>query len=123
MRSFGILKRDAKYFLPPFEWFNRDISDWTSRQGLQLVNFTPGTGSNADYTTPEMKNYASVEAIFKRLKEYEAKDTSGLNGFLLLMHVGTAPERTDKFYNHLDELIDFLRTKNYKLVRIDELLQ
>jgi peptidoglycan/xylan/chitin deacetylase (PgdA/CDA1 family) len=123
MRAFGISRRDAPYFLPPFEWFNREISEWTLQQGLQLVNFTPGTGSNADYTTPAMKNYAPSDAIFKRITDYEAKDARGLNGFILLMHIGTAPERTDKFYNRLNELIDFLKAKNYKMVRIEQLLR
>ncbi|HEY8563454.1 MAG TPA: hypothetical protein VIL74_23955 [Pyrinomonadaceae bacterium] len=45
-----------------------------------------------------------------------------MNGFLLL-HIGAAPERADKFYDRLDELIDFLKSKNYKLVRIEELLR
>jgi peptidoglycan/xylan/chitin deacetylase (PgdA/CDA1 family) len=123
MRRFGISKRAARFFLPPFEWFNRDISDWTSRLGLQLINFTSGSGSNADYTTPSMNNYASSDAIFKRITDYEAKDAHGLNGFILLLHIGTAPERTDKFYNRLDELIDFLKSKNYELVRIEQLLR
>jgi peptidoglycan/xylan/chitin deacetylase (PgdA/CDA1 family) len=124
MRAFGISKRAAPYFLPPFEWFNREISEWTfAHEGLQLINFTAGTGSNADYTTPDMKNYASSEAILKRLKDYETKDASGLNGFILLLHIGTATERTDKFYNRLGELIDFLKSKNYKLVRIEQLLR
>jgi endoglucanase len=123
MRAFGVSKRTAPFFLPPFEWFNQQISDWTSFAGLQLVNFTSGTGSNADYTTPSMKNYASSEAIFRRIKDYEAKEANGLNGFILLMHIGTAPERTDKFYDRLDELIGFLKSKNYKMVRIEELLR
>lgn len=123
MREFGIAKRNAPFFLPPFEWFNQDISNWTNAMNLQLVNFTSGTGSNADYTTPEMKNYAPSDAIFKRLKDYEAKDANGLNGFILLLHIGTAPERTDKFYNRLNELIDFLKAKNYEPVRIEELLK
>jgi peptidoglycan/xylan/chitin deacetylase (PgdA/CDA1 family) len=123
MQEFGITKRSAPFFLPPFEWFNQSISDWTSGMGLQLVNFTSGTSSNADYTTPEMKNYVSSEAIFKRLKDYEAKDANGLNGFILLLHIGTAPERTDKFYDHLNELIEFLKSKNYELIRIEELLR
>jgi peptidoglycan/xylan/chitin deacetylase (PgdA/CDA1 family) len=123
MQEFKIEKRAAPYFLPPFEWYNQTISDWTAGQGLQLVNFTSGTGSNADYTTPAMKNYAPSEAIFKRITDYEAKDANGLNGFLLLLHIGTAPERTDKFYDRLNELIGFLKSKNYQLVRIEQLLK
>ena len=122
MKAFGISKRQAQFFLPPFEWYNRTIVTWTEGMGLRLVNFTPGTRSNADYTTPEMKNYIGSENILQRIKEYEAKDANGLNGFLLLMHIGVAPERTDKFYDRLDDLIKWLRQKKYEMVRIDKLL-
>jgi len=91
--------------------------------GLRLINFTPGTRSNADYTTPGMKNYVSSEAIMQRLREYEARDAAGLNGFILLLHIGVGPERTDKFYDRLDELISWLRRNKYHLVRIDQLLE
>lgn len=122
MQQFGINKSDAHFFLPPYEWHNQQIADWTSADGLQLVNFTPGTGSNADYTTSSMKNYVGSDAIMQRIKAYEAKDPSGLNGFILLMHIGAGPGRTDKFYTHLDELIKWLKSNKYQLVRIDQLL-
>lgn len=123
MQAFGISKNNARFFLPPFEWYNRSISDWTEGMGLRLINYTPGTRSNADYTTPEMKNYVSSEAIMQRIKEYEALDAAGLNGFILLLHIGVAPERTDKFYDRLDDLIGWLRRKRYRVVRIDQLLK
>lgn len=122
MKIFGIEKQNAAYFLPPFEWYNRTIADWSKELNLQLINFTPGTRSNADYQTPNEKNYLSSRQIFDQIKAYEGKDPNGLKGFLLLTHIGTAPERTDKFYNYLDELIVWLKSKNYRLVRVDELL-
>jgi peptidoglycan/xylan/chitin deacetylase (PgdA/CDA1 family) len=122
MQAFGISKHEARYFLPPFEWYNRSISNWTEGMGLRLINFTPGTRSNADYTTPDLKNYVSSDAIKQRIEEYEAHDPAGLNGFILLMHIGVAPERTDKFYDRLEDLIRWLRTGGYQLVRIDRLL-
>ncbi len=123
MKAFGISKKNARYFLPPFEWYNQSISDWTEGLGLRLINFTPGTRSNADYTTPGMKNYVSSEAIMQLIKEYEARDTAGLNGFILLLHIGVAPERTDKFYDRLDDLIKWLESNKYQLLRIDQLLK
>jgi peptidoglycan/xylan/chitin deacetylase (PgdA/CDA1 family) len=123
MQAFGISKKNARFFLPPFEWYNRSITDWTAQMGLQLINFTPGTRSNADYTTPGMKNYVSSEAIMHRIKEFEARDPAGLNGFILLLHIGVAPERTDKFYDRLDDLIKWLVKNKYQLVRIDQLLK
>ena len=123
MSAFGIAKNDAPFFLPPFEWHNRTIADWSSQKGLQLVNFTSGTRSNADYMADDDKNYIGSDAILAKIKEYESKDAAGLNGFILLTHVGAGPKRTDKFYDKLDPLIVWLRSKNYDLVRVDELLR
>ena len=44
--------RTARLFIPPYEWYNREIAAWSRELGLTLFNFTPGTSSNADYTTP-----------------------------------------------------------------------
>ncbi len=123
MQAFGIPRKKARFFLPPFEWYNRTVAGWTEGMGLRLINFTSGTRSHADYTTPQMKNYVSSDAIMRSIRDYEARDAAGLNGFLLLMHVGVAPERTDKFYDRLDELIEWIRSKKYRLVRVDQLLQ
>ena len=122
MEKFGISKKDAHFFLPPYEWYNDSISKWTTETGLQLINFTHGTRSNADYTRPDMDKYLSSEEIYQSIVNYEAKKPYGLNGFILLIHIGTAPERTDKFYNRLEELILWLKSKEYELMRIDKLL-
>lgn len=123
MHKWGINKQAAPYFLPPYEWYNDSIAAWTREQGLQLVNFTPGTGSNADYTTPSMgSKYKSSKLIMNRILQYESSHASGLNGFLLLTHFGVDPSRTDKFYDHLGSLINQLKKRGYHFVRVDELL-
>ncbi|HEX2984681.1 MAG TPA: glycoside hydrolase family 9 protein, partial [Ignavibacteriales bacterium] len=81
MQKFGIKKENAKFFLPAYEWYNQKISDWINELGLQLVNFTPGTASNADYTIPSMQNYKGSDEIYARILKYE--ETKGLNGFIL----------------------------------------
>jgi endoglucanase len=122
MKRFGIHQKYAPYFLPPYEWYNDSISIWTKLLELQLVNYTPGTLSHADYTTPEMSNYRNSEAIYHSIIEFETINVSGLNGFILLSHIGTSPERKDKFYDHLNVLITELKNRGYKFRRIDELL-
>ena len=119
----NISKKDAPYFLPPYEWYNDSIAAWTKELGLQLINYTPGTLSHADYTTPAMKNYRSSETILSSVYKYEAEHSAGLNGFILLMHIGAGPQRTDKLYNKLDELLAWLKRKEYKPVAITELLK
>jgi endoglucanase len=118
MQNFGIRKKDARYFIPPYEWYNDSISKWTTQMGIQLINYSPGTRSTSDYTTPDLKNYRSSEEIMQSIK---AKGDD-LNGFILLLHIGTNPARTDKFYQRLDELIEYLRSRKYEMVRIDDLL-
>ncbi|HUZ62058.1 MAG TPA: glycoside hydrolase family 9 protein [Hanamia sp.] len=124
LKKWGIEKDQAHYFLPPYEWYNDSIAVWTKEMGLQLVDFTPGTRSNADYTYPEMgKKYLSADTLMNSILQYEIKSTNGLNGFILLVHLGTDPRRTDKLYNHLPELIKELKARGYQFVRIDELLK
>lgn len=123
LKQWGIEKNQAHYFLPPYEWYNDSIAKWTKEMGLQLVDFTPGTRSNADYTYPEMGNkYLSSYTIFHSILNFEKKSTNGLNGFILLVHIGTDQRRTDKFYKRLPELINELKGRGYGFVRIDDLL-
>lgn len=119
MKKFGIGKENARWFMPPFEWYNKAIATWTEERGLVLVNFSPGTRSNADYTYPEMKDrYVTSEEITGSILNYEER--FGMNGFILLIHMGTDPRRQDKYYNHLDKLLSYLEEKGYDFNRIDE---
>ena len=111
LRSFGI--DDAPYFIPPYEHYNAKISSWAREMGLQVVNYTPGTLTNGDYTTPDMKNYLSSKTILDRIWKCESEDPDGLNGHIMLIHFGTEDSRTDKFYDRLPELIRKLRRKGY----------
>ncbi len=121
MEKAGLKTEESRYFIPPYEWYNSEISDWAKRLNVQIVNFTPGTGSNADYTTPDMKNYRSSDTIYRNILQYEKENT--LNGNLLLLHIGTHANRTDKFYYRLDELIKELKTRGYEFVRVDEMMK
>jgi hypothetical protein len=85
---------------------------------LKLINFTPGTSSNADYTTPELKNYLGSDSIVSRILRYESSHDRGLNGFILLSHIGTSPLRTDKFYDKLDGLIAELKKRGYRFQKL-----
>lgn len=123
MRKFGIKKSEASYFLPPYEWYNSDIVRWTRKLNLHLINFTPGTRSAADYTYPGMASYRSSDEIYQSIMDYERKDPDGLNGFILLMHIGTDPKRTDKFYYRLDKLIKELKSRGYTFMSVNNLIE
>ncbi len=119
MAAFGIQKEKAVYFMPPYEWYNQQISTWAQELDLVLINYSPGSSSNADYTTPDMgKRYKSSEAIFENILKLESESSIGLNGFILLVHIGTHPDRTDKFYFKLPELIEYIESRGYKFVSL-----
>ena len=90
--------------------------------GLTVVNYTPGTRSHADYTGEADRNFVSSKVIFDSILRKEQQDPHGLNGFILLVHIGAGPRRTDKFAARFGELLDTLAGKGYEFVRVDELL-
>jgi endoglucanase len=119
----GIPKSRAKYFLPPYEWHNDSIAVWTDQLGLRLINITPGTRTHADYTWPGLNNYISTDKIISSISDYAETHIAGLNGFILLMHVGTDPGRKDKLYDRLPQILDYLISNGYEFQRIDTLLE
>ena len=46
----------------------------------------------------------------------------GLNGAILLIHVGTDPRRKEKLYHELKDIIQTMKKNGYSFRRIDELL-
>jgi endoglucanase len=119
---FHVNRKGIGYFLPAYEHFNQQIADWTAERGLHLVNYTPGTRSNADYTGENDKNFVSADAIYQSIISHENQDPHQLNGFILLLHAGAGPSRRDKFVSRFADLLDHLQNEKYHLVRIDKLL-
>ncbi len=101
-----------KYFMPPYEWYNKKVVEIASELNQITVNFSSGTRSNADYTTPDMPNYISSNDILESIYNYLSSNS--MNGFHLLIHPGTSPKRKDKFYLRLDELITKLKKEGYQ---------
>ncbi|MFR9164814.1 MAG: glycoside hydrolase family 9 protein [Dysgonomonas sp.] len=115
IERFGIETSSLKYFLSPYEWYNYETVQLIGSQGQQVVNMTPGVRTAADYTTPDMKNYASSQDLIDQLYNFEKE--KGLNGAIILIHPGTHPDRTDKLYNRLDEIINHLKKRGYSFER------
>ena len=88
--------------------------------GVGLINFTPGSGSNRDYAPEGDRVFVPSQRILDDLLAYEQKDPHGLNGFLLLLHLGSG--RRDPFHSQLGKLCDELAKRGYEFARVDELL-
>jgi endoglucanase len=120
----GIRQQDmTDFFIPPYEWWNKETAGWLNDAHMRVFSFTPGTTSNADYTYPEMgKSYRTSEEIISNIKKFNETRPGGLNGVILLIHAGTDARRKDKLYSRLGELISYLKKQGYTFKRIDEML-
>ena len=98
----GIMYKDAPLYIPPYEYYNKKIAAWAKAMGIQLINFTPGSGSNADYTTPDMKNYKSSKMIYKRIRDLREDND------MTQAQVGekiNVPQRTYAYYETGERMI------------------
>lgn len=121
LEKHGIKRSEASVFMPPYEWYNDTIASWTGKAGSILVNMSSGTNTNQDWTIPAPgAPYFSSDSLMNSLKRYEAR--KGMNGYILLVHPGTDPARTDKFYLRLGEVITYLENRNYSFKSLGELL-
>jgi endoglucanase len=119
LEKFGITRNRALVYLPPYEWYNDSIGSWTKEMGLKLVNNSSGTITAQDWTFPNGKPYYSSDYLMKDFLTYE--NEKGLNGYILLIHPGTDPRRTDKFYLRLDSVLNYLENKNYSFHSFSEI--
>ena len=89
--------------------------------GVTMFNYSPGSGSNRDYLPESDPRFVASQKIYDDILAYERKDPQGLNGFILLLHLGA--DRRDKMYLLLEPLVKELRARGYSFVRIDEMLR
>lgn len=121
LRALGALPRSQPvYFIPPYEWYNADQVAWAARLGVVLINFTPGSGSNRDWIPEGRPGFVPSAQIADDILTFERTAPDGLKGFLLLLHLGS--QREDKMHEQIPRLLETLRTRGYRFVRVDELL-
>ncbi len=118
LAKFGVQREAAQWFLPPYEHYNAFSVGVLESMGVQVVNYTPGIGTPADYTTPDMKSYRRAQTLIDGLYQFEKEQ--GLNGALLLIHPGIHQDRpeSERLYNRLDEIIRYLKKKGYRFDRL-----
>lgn len=115
----GITRNQATIFYPAGGAYNDSISRWSREIGLNIVCQTPGTKSDQDISTPEMReSYFSSGEIYNQIITYEKNN--GLNGHILMFHTGTSQKRSDKFYKRLSALITELKKRGYDFATLEE---
>ena len=108
------------YFVPPYEWFNEDQVEWAKAIDVQLINMTGQAGSNRDWIPETHAKFVSSEEIIDDVLKFEQNQPDGLNGFLLLFHLGS--QRSDLMDTELERLLDVLTDRDYEFVRAIDLI-
>jgi len=107
----GIDLSRIRWFMPSYEHFNTETVRVAATVGMEVIHPTPGILTRADYTTPDMDSYRSSRELIDQL--YDMEKRQGLNGAIILIHPGVEASRTDKLYDHLDQIIKRLKRRGY----------
>lgn len=117
LRRHGVNTDSVTWLVPPYEWTTAEhVKVLNDSMGIITINPTPGIRTYRDYTTPDMKAYATSDELLEQLYEFEREKT--LNGAFLIIHLGTDSARHDKFYRYLPSILDSLTTLGYTFERL-----
>ena len=124
MRSLGISEDNfSGWYIPPYEWWNTEIAGWLGEVGIRLFSCTPGLGTPADYTYPELGGaFKNNDQIVQILEKASQQQPHGLNGSILLIHAGADSRRKEKLFTQLGTIIQQYAKQGYLFVRLDELI-
>lgn len=122
LADFGVDTSRVKTIVPSFEWYNADHIAAFRASGLRPVSPTPGVETYRDYTLPDDPYYLSSDALMRQLLDYSdpvnAANPHPLDGFIILFHLGTQDERTDKLYHRLPAILDTLTSRGYRFTAL-----
>ncbi len=120
LRALGGAIGDPVWFIPPYEWYNASHAEWAASVGCRMFNFTSGSGSHRDFAPEGHRAFRPSADIIEDILQHETSARHGLNGHLLLMHLGS--ERQDRVPPLLPGLINTLHERGYEFVSVDQLL-
>jgi len=117
----------APLWRAPYGEHNAEIRAWAAEAGYRHVGWTRDPGSRQDLDTrdwvadPASRIYRSSREIRDRILRFGAAGGHGLNGGIVLMHLGTQ-RRRDPAHARLAEILDALAARGYRLVTVSEML-
>jgi len=119
----------APYWRAPYGEHNAEIRQWAAELGYRHVGWTKGRNWQESMDTMDWvadttsKAYHPAEEILAHLLKMAEEAAPGLNGGIILTHLGSHRQDGDHFYTVLPRLISGLRGKNFTLVKISGLVE
>ena len=110
----------APFWRAPYGEYNQQILDWAAECGYMHIRWTKGFDTFDWVEDKESPIYKSSQQVFENIINKD-NGKEKLNGAIVLMHLGS--NRTqDQVYKIIPNLIDELRSRDYVIVPISNLL-
>jgi peptidoglycan/xylan/chitin deacetylase (PgdA/CDA1 family) len=119
----------APFWRAPYGEHNVQIRRWAAELGYRHVGWTKGRSWQQSMDTLDWvadtssAAYHTAEEILANLLSMTENEAHGVNGGIILMHLGSHRQDGDHFYTILPRLISGLREKNYEIVKISALVE
>jgi peptidoglycan/xylan/chitin deacetylase (PgdA/CDA1 family) len=119
----------APFWRAPYGEHNEEIRQWAAELGYRHVGWTRGRSWQESMDTMDWVAdttsgaYHTAEEILAHLLAMADDETNGINGGIILTHLGSLRQDGDHFYAVLPRLISGLREKNYALVKVSALAE
>ncbi len=110
------------YWRAPFGEYNKEILTWAAEAGYLHIRWTNGFDTFDWVTDASSKLYRTPEEIYNHIMKRETKHPKGLNGVIVLMHLGSH-RNNDHVFEALPQLINNIRERGYQLSSVTSLLQ
>ncbi len=117
----------APFWRAPYGEHNAQIRAWAAEAGYRHISWTRGAGVAEDLDTLDWvadrssRIYHSREEIVTRILEFGHGRPEGINGGIILMHLGSN-RKTDRPHEGLPQLLRTLQSQGYRIATISDLL-
>ncbi len=109
------------FWRAPYGEFNNQILTWAAQAGYLHIHWTRGFDTYDWVTDQSSRLFRTPEQLVKQIKAKESRRANGLNGVIVLMHLGSHRNNNHAF-KMLPEIFRWLRQKGYTITTISDLL-
>ena len=109
------------FWRAPFGEFNPEILTWAAEAGYLHIHWTHGFDTYDWVTDQSSRLFRTPEQLEQKIKQQEARRSHGLNGVIVLMHLGSHRNNNHAF-KMLPDIFAWLRQKGYTITKISDLL-
>lgn len=120
-------KKLSPFWRAPFGEYNKEILLWAAQAGFKHIGWTTGNGweetmDTFDWVADTSSSvYKTADEIVEKILSYGNRPNHTHNGIIILMHMGSQ-RKNDFPHKKLPEVINGLRKKGLKIIKISEMI-